>query len=147
MLCLYCYNNDKWIFKVKLNPDGSVSKYKVRLVARGFLHRYGVDYNEVFAPIARLETIRLVVALASSKSWSLSHLDVKSAFLNGPLEEDMYVTQPPGFEVSGKEHMVYKLHKTLYGLKQVPRAWNKRIDQFLLQIGFKKCKAEYGIYV
>ena len=81
-----------------------------------------MDYNEVFASVARLETIRLVVALASSKNWSLSHLDVKYAFLNGPLEEDVYVTQPPGFEVSGKEHMVYKLHKALYGLKQAPRA-------------------------
>jgi len=77
---------------VKLNPNGPVSKYKARLVARGFLQRYGVDYNEVFALVASLETIRLVVALASSKSWSLSHLDVKFAFLGGPLEEDMYVT-------------------------------------------------------
>jgi len=114
----------KWIFKVKLNLDGSISKHKARLVARGFLHRYGVDYNEVFAPVARLETIRLVVALASSKNFSLSHLDVKSAFLNGPLEEDVYVTQPLGFEVKGKERMVYKLHKALYDLKQAPRAWN-----------------------
>jgi hypothetical protein len=101
----------------------------------------------VFALVARLETIRLVVALTCNKSWLLSHLDVKSAFLDGPLEEDVYVTKPPGFEVKRKEHMVYKLHKALYGLKQAPRAWNKRIGQFLLQIGFKKCKAEYGIYV
>ena len=72
---------------------------------------------------------------------------MKFAFLNGTLEEDVYVTQPPRFEVKRKEYMVYKLHKELYGLKQAPRAWNKRIDQFLLQIGFKKCKAEYGIYV
>jgi len=137
----------KWIFKVKFNLYGSVSKYKARLVARGFLQRYGVDYSEVFSPVARLETVRFVVALASSKNWSLSHLDVKSTFLNGPLEEDVYVTQPPGFEVNGKEQMMYKLHKALYGFKQAPRAWNKRIDQFLLQIGFKKRKAEYGIYV
>jgi hypothetical protein len=72
---------------------------------------------------------------------------VKSAFLNELLEESVYVTQPPRFEVKGKEHMVYKLHKALYGLKHDPRAWNKRIDQFLIQIGFKRCKAEYGMYV
>jgi len=72
---------------------------------------------------------------------------VKCAFLNGPLEEDVYVTQPPGFEVKWKKQMVYKLHKALYSLKQAPRAWNKRIDQFRLQIGFKKCKVEYGMYV
>jgi hypothetical protein len=127
----------KWIFKVKLNPDGSISKHKARLVARGFLQKYGVDYNEVFALVARLETVRLVVALASSKKWSLFHLDVKFAFLNGSLEEDVYITQPPLFEVKRKEQMVYKLHKALYGLKQAPRAWNKRNDQYLLQIRFK----------
>jgi hypothetical protein len=116
-------------------------------VARGFMQRYVVDYNEVFAPVARLETVRLVVELASSKKLSLFHLYVKSTFLNRPLEENVYVTQPPGFEVKGKEHMVYKLHKALYGLKQAPRAWNKRIDQYLIQIGFKRCKVEYCMYV
>jgi hypothetical protein len=87
-------------------------------VARGFLQRYGVDYNEVFSPLTRLETIRLVVALDSSKKLSLLHLDVNSAFLNGPLEKDVSITQPSGFEVKGKEQMVYKLHKDFYGLKQ-----------------------------
>ena len=84
----------KWIFKVKLNPYGTISKHKARLVARGFLQRYGVDYNEVFAPIARLEIVRLVVALSSNKKWSLFYLDVKFAFLNGQLEEEeIYVTK------------------------------------------------------
>jgi hypothetical protein len=78
---------------------------------------------------------------------SLYHLDVKSAFLNGPLEEIMYVSQPPGFEIAGKESMVYKLHKALYGLKQAPRAWNKKIDQVLTQIGFEKCLVEFSVYV
>ena len=77
----------------------------------------------------------------------LYHLDVKSAFLNGPLEELVFVSQPPGFEIAGKENMVYKLHKALYGLKQAPRAWNKKIDQVLIQIGFKKCSVEFGVYV
>jgi hypothetical protein len=137
----------KWVYKTKLNPDGSVSKYKARLVARGFLQKQGIDCDEVFAPVARHETVRLVVAIANLKNWPLYHLDVKSAFLNGPLEESVYVTQPPGFEVDGKKELVYKLHKALYGLKQAPRAWNKRIDQFLIQLGFKKCMVEYGVYV
>ncbi|KAK2398342.1 putative mitochondrial protein [Trifolium repens] len=137
----------KWVFKVKLNPDGTISKHKARLVARGFLQKHGIDYNEVFAPVARIETVRLVVALACRNKWLLYHLDVKSAFLNGPLEEEVFVSQPPGFEIKGKENMVYKLYKALYGLKQAPRAWNKRIDDFLIQIGFKKCAVEFGVYV
>ncbi|CAJ2627663.1 unnamed protein product [Trifolium pratense] len=137
----------KWVFKVKLNPDGTISKHKARLVARGFLQKHGIDYNEVFAPVAIIETVRLVVALACENKWSLYHLDVKSAFLNGPLDEEVYVSQPPGFEIKGKESMVYKLYKALYGLKQAPKAWNKRIDDFLIQIGFKKCAAEFGVYV
>lgn len=105
-------------------------KHKARLVAKGFLQRFGLDYFDVFAPVARLETIRLVIALACCRGWNLYHLDVKSAFLNGQLNEEVYVSQPPGYEVKGKEDMVYKLHKALYGLKQAPRAWNKKIDSF-----------------
>jgi len=137
----------KWVFKVKLNPDGQVSKHKARLVARGFLQKQGIDYNEVFTLVARIETVRLVTVIACKNEWSLYHLDVKSAFLNGPLEEVVFVSQPPGFEIAGKEDMVYKLHKALYGLKQAPRAWNKKIDQVLIQIGFRKCSVEFGVYV
>ena len=123
----------KWVFKLKLKPDGSVAKHKARLVARGFLQRAGLDYSEVFAPVARLETIRLVIALAHNRDWSLYQLDVKSAFLNGTLEEEVFVKQPPGFEIKGKEDKVFRLHKALYGLKQAPRAWNKRINFFLIK--------------
>jgi len=137
----------KWVFKVKLNPDGQVSKHKARLVSRGFLQNQGIDYNEVFAPVARIETVRLVTVIACKYKWLLYHLDVKSAFLNGPLEEVVFVSQPLGFEIAGKENMVYKLHKALYGLKQAPIAWNKKIDQVLFQIGVKKCSVEFGVYV
>ncbi|WJX11887.1 hypothetical protein P8452_02442 [Trifolium repens] len=137
----------KWIFKIKRNPDGSILKHKARLVARGFLQQQGIDYNEVYAPVARMETIRLVIAIASSMNWSLFHMDVKSAFFNGPLEEEVYVTQPPGFEVASQKNKVYKLQKALYGLKQAPRAWNKRIDNFLHSEGFVKCSVEFGVYM
>lgn len=137
----------KWVYKVKRNPSGKIIKHKARLVAKGFLQKEGVDYGEIFAPVARIETVRFVVAIASFKGWSMHQLDVKSAFLNGPLEEEVYVEQPPGFKISGHESKVYKLRKALYGLKQAPRAWNKKIDSVLTQIGFVKCISEHGVYV
>ncbi|GAU38979.1 hypothetical protein TSUD_378550 [Trifolium subterraneum] len=122
-------------------------KHKARLVAKGFLQKQGLNYDEVFSLVARHETIRLVIALACSRRWSMFHLDVKSAFLNGPLEEDVYVKQPPDFELKYKEYRVLKLNKALYGLKQAPRLCNKRIDQFFVMQGFQKCSVEYGVYV
>lgn len=101
-----------------------------------------MDYTKVFAHVARVETIRLVVAIASSKGWPLFQMDVKSAFLNGPLEEEVYVLQQSEFEVKGREDKAYKLKKALYGLKQVPKGWNKRIDSFLRHQGFSKCSVE-----
>lgn len=115
----------KWNFKVKRNLDGSINKYKARLVAKGYVQRYMIDYEEVFAPVARLETVRVLIALAASSGWEIHHLDVKTAFLHGDLQEEIYVSQPEGFKIKGSENKVYKLHKALYGLKQAPRAWNK----------------------
>ena len=137
----------KWVYKVKVNADGEIVRHKARLVAKGFLQKAGIDYGEVYAPVARIETIRLVVALATNEEWSLHQLDVKSAFLNGPLEEEVYVQQPIGFVQENDKHKVYKLKKALYRLKQAPRAWNKRIDKFLEVIGFMKCISEHGVYV
>jgi len=126
----------RWVFETKLKPDGQVAKYKAMLVARRFLQKYGQDYYEVYAPVARMETIRLIVAIAVKSNRSMYQLDVKFAFLNGELEEEIYVNQPPGFKIKGKEEYVYKLNKALYGLKQAPRAWSKKIDSFLVQQGF-----------
>jgi len=112
----------KWIFKLKLRPNGEVTKHKARLVARGFMQKAGMDYFEVYAPVIRLETVRLIVAIACGRNWPMHHLDVKSIFLNGPLDEEVYVTQTPGFKIKGKKNMVYRLHKALYGLKQAQRA-------------------------
>ncbi|RVW32269.1 Retrovirus-related Pol polyprotein from transposon RE1 [Vitis vinifera] len=109
---------------VKHHSDGRVQRLKARLVAKGYSQQPGVDFHETFAPVARLDTIRTIIAVAAKKGWLLYQLDIKSAFLNGKLEEEIYVEQPQGFVVDGEENKVYKLKKALYGLKQAPRAWN-----------------------
>lgn len=136
----------KWVFKIKRNADGSINKYKSRLVAKGYVQRYGIDYEEVFAPVARIETIRLLINLAATHGWEIHHLDVKTAFLHGELKETVYVTQPEGFEVKGSEHKVYKLNKALYGLKQAPRAWNDKLNKILVGLNFTRCLKEASVY-
>jgi len=136
----------KWIFKLKRNADGSISKHKSRLVAKGYIQRHGVDFDEVFAPVARIETIRFIIALAASNGWEIHHLDVKTAFLHGDLKEDVYVNQPEGFEIKGSEGKVYKLHKALYGLRQAPRAWNEKLNQVLESLKFTRCSKEPSLY-
>jgi len=126
--------------------DGTIAKYKARLVAKGFLQKEGVDFQEVFAPVVRLETIRPVTSIASFKGWSFHQLDVKFSFLNGPLDEEVYANQPPVYEVNGEDEKVYRLKKASYGFKQAPRTWNKRIDFFLMQQGFLKYTSEYRVY-
>ncbi|BBH05186.1 multidrug resistance-associated protein 9 [Prunus dulcis] len=137
----------KWIFKVKLNLDGSVQKNKARLVAKGYTQKPGIDFNETFAPVARLDTVRTLIALAAQKRWKLFQLDVKSAFLNGVLQEEVYVDQPPGFVVQDKEDRVYRLKKALYGLKQAPRAWYEEINSYFTAAGFQKSPSEATLYV
>ena len=137
----------KWIYKTKLNEHGEVDKYKARLVAKGYTQQHGVDYTEVFAPVACIDTIRLVFALAAQKGWSLFQLDVKSAFLHGELNEEVYVEQPPGYIVKGEENKVYRLRRALYGLKQAPRAWYSRIEAYFLKEGFEKCPYEHTLFI
>lgn len=97
---------------------------------KGYTQKHGIDYNEVFAPVARLETVRLIISLSAQKGWVVFQLDVKSAFLHGKLSEEVFIEQPQGYEVKGAEHKVYKLKKALYGLKQAPRAWYSRIESY-----------------
>ena len=136
----------KWVYKVKRDPKGNVVKHKARLVAKRYAQRHGVDYEEVFAPVARLETVRLILALAASGKWEVHHMDVKSAFLNGELQEEVYVKQPPGFENPRYPGKVLKLQKALYGLKQAPRAWNAKLDQELIRLGFCWSEEEHAVY-
>ena len=137
----------KWIYKTKLNESGKVDKFKARLVAKGYAQQHGVDYTEVFAPVARLDTVRIICALAVQRNWVIYQLDVKSAFLHGELSEDVFVDQPKGYEEKGNEHKVYKLHKALYGLKQAPRAWFSRIEDYFTRQGFQKCISEHTLFI
>ena len=136
----------KWVYKTKRDAKGVVERHKARLVVKGYKQKYGIDYEEVFAPVARLETVRLLISLAAQRRWKMHQMDVKSAFLNGKLEEEVYVEQPPGFIIKGQEKKVYKLKKALYGLKQAPRAWNSRIDNYFMQQGFMRCPDEHSLY-
>nr|GEZ09403.1 putative RNA-directed DNA polymerase [Tanacetum cinerariifolium] len=137
----------KWVFKTKLNERGEVEKYKAKLVARGYGQEYGVDYVEVYAPIARMDTIRMMIAIAAQKGWNIYHMDVKSAFLHGKLEEDVYVQHPQGFVKKNHEHKVYKLQKALYGLKQAPRAWFSRIEAYFVKEGFMRSHSEHTLFI
>ena len=137
----------KWIYKTKFNENGEVDKYKARLVAKGYTQQHGVDYTEVFAPVARMETIRLVVALAAQRKWTIYQLDVKSAFLHGELNEEVFVEQPCGYVQKGHEQKVNKLKKALYGLKQAPRAWYNHIEAYFMKEGFEKCDYEHTLFI
>ncbi|GJT98735.1 putative RNA-directed DNA polymerase [Tanacetum coccineum] len=136
----------KWVYKVKRDPSGKILKHKARIVAKGYVQKQGIDYDEVFAPVARIETVRVILALSGSNGWRVHHLDVKSAFLNGALEEEVYVSQPEGYVKRGEVNKVYKLSKALYGLKQAPRAWNACLDKYLKSLGFTRCAQEYSVY-
>lgn len=113
---------NKWVFRIKYNPDGSISKYKDRLVAKDFAQTQGVDYNETFSLVVKASTIRIILSLAVMQGWIIRQVDVNNAFLNGFLEEDVYMSQTEGFIDASKPHHVYKLTKALYSLKHAPRA-------------------------
>ncbi|RVW22853.1 Retrovirus-related Pol polyprotein from transposon TNT 1-94 [Vitis vinifera] len=137
----------KWIFTIKYKADGSVERFKARLVARGFTQSYGIDYQETFAPVAKLNTIRILLSLDVNQDWCLQQLDIKNAFLNGDLEEEVYMEIPPGFEESMAKNQVCKLQKSLYGLKQSPRAWFDRFTKAVLKLGYKQGQADHTLFV
>ena len=136
----------KWIFKNKFDEHGIVVRNKARLVAKGYNQEEGIDYDETFAPVARLEAIRLLLAYASSMNIKLYQMDVKSAFLNGIINEEVYVEQPPGFKSQRFPNHVYKLNKALYGLKQAPRAWYERLSSFLLENEFTRGSVDTTLF-
>ena len=137
----------KWVFKNKLNEQGKIVRNKARLVCKGYAQVEGKDFDETFAPVARMEAIRMFLAYACHKRFKVYQMDVKSAFLNGNLEEEVYMEQPEGFSLTDKPDYVFKLEKALYGLKQAPRAWYARLDKYLQDKGFKKGSVDSNLYI
>lgn len=137
---------NKWVFKVKTKADGSLDKLKARLVARGFEQMAGIDYLDTFSPVVKFTTIRFMFALAATRGWEIQQIDVNNAFLNGDLEETIYMTQPKGFEDPNYPSYVCKLNKSIYGLKQAPRAWYEKLKGYLLQLGFQRSTSDFSIF-
>ena len=137
----------RWIFKKKMKVDGSVDKYKARLVIKGFRQKEGLDYFDTYSPVTRITSIRFVLAIAALRNLEIHQMDVKTAFLNGELEEEIYMEQPEGFSAPGQEGKVCKLVKSLYGLKQAPKQWHQKFDQVMLNSGFKINECDKCVYV
>jgi hypothetical protein len=137
----------KWIFRHKLNSDGSLALYKARWVVRGFTQQAGVDYGETFSPVVKPATIRVVLSLACSHNWPINQMDVKNAFLHGELEETVYAQQPSGFVDPHFPHHICRLNKSLYGLKQAPHTWFLRFTNFLISLGFVGSKCDTSLFI
>jgi hypothetical protein len=135
----------KWVYKLKLNSAGEVARYKARLVARGFSQTYGVDYKETFAPVTRLETLRMMFAFAVENDWEIRQVDVKNAYLYGDLDEEIYMAVPEGMDIpKGK---CLRLLKALYGLKQAGRAWYYRLKSVMEEFGLRQIPSEPHLFV
>lgn len=138
----------KWVYKVKRHADGRVDRFKARLVAKGYSQLYGIDFTETFAPVVRFSSLRAILAIAAAQDYEIHQMDVKTAFLNGDLQEDIYMEQPDGYRATGsKANHVWKLNKSLYGLKQAGRAWNKKMDAALIDLGFRPTHSDSCVYV
>ena len=138
---------NRWVFKVKRNSDGTVDRFKARLVAQGYSQSEGIDYDEVFSPVARYTSIRSLLALANVKDWHIHQMDVKTAFLQGSIDAEIFMEQPVGYVDKNSPNHVCKLQKSIYGLKQAARCWNTEIDTFLQSTGYTKCSSDGCIYI
>jgi hypothetical protein len=136
----------KWIFTVKQSPEGKAEMYKARLVARGYSQTYGIDYDETFAPVTKMGTVRTLISRAANFGWPLHQLDVKNAFLHSDLQEEVYMEIPPGLSKHETVGKVCRLKFFLYGLKQSPRAWFDRFTRALCSMGFKQCNVDHIVF-
>ena len=136
----------KWIFTLKYKTDGSLERHKARLVAKGYTQTYGVDYQETFAPVAKINIVRILLSLAAHYNWQLLQYDVKNAFLHGDLDEEIYMNILPGFE-GNIGNKVCKLKKAHYGLKQSPRAWFRRFAKVMKEFGYKQSQDDHTLFI
>ena len=136
----------KWVFSLKYRADGGLERYKARLVAKGYTQTFGVDYQETFAPVAKMNTVRVLISLAANFGWDLQQFDVKNAFLHGDLEEEIYMEIPPGFGNDLDKNKVCRLKKALYGLKQSPRAWFGKFTKVMIAVGFKQSQGDHTLF-
>ncbi|KAE8701406.1 hypothetical protein F3Y22_tig00110548pilonHSYRG00924 [Hibiscus syriacus] len=137
---------NKWVFKIKRNGDDQVERCRARLVVKGYAQKECIDFNEIFSPVVRLTTVRVVLAMCATLDLHLEQLDVKTAFLHGNLEEEIYMLQPEGFEEKEKKNLVCRLNKSLYGLKHAPRCWYKRFDSFIMCLRYNRLNADPCAY-
>ena len=137
----------KWVFKTKRDSIGNIERYKARLVAKGFTQKDGIDYKETFSPVSKKDSLRIIMAVVAHYDLELHQMDVKTVFLNGNLEEEIYMDQPEGFSVKGKEHMVCKLKKSIYGLKQASRQWYLKFNDTITSFGFQENTVDRCIYM
>ena len=137
----------KWVFSIKHKADGSIERYKARLVAKGYTQTYGIDYQETFSPVAKLNTVRVLLSLAANLDWRLHQFDVKNAFLHGDLEEEVYMDIPSGYTTSSSTGVVCKLQRALYGLKQSPRAWFGRFSLAMRKYGFQQSNSDHTLFL
>ena len=138
--------DSKWVFKTKLNERGEVIKYKARIVARGFTQEYGVNYFDTYSPVARLTSLRILLTIVAAQDLELYQMDADTAFLNGTLEEDIYMDFPDGYQRQDKKSTGLKLVRSLYDLKQSPRIWWQLISTYLEGLGFTRLSADWGLY-
>lgn len=137
----------RWVYDIKMNLDGTINRYKARLVAQGYAQVEGIDYNDTFAPTMHIKSMRTLLCVAAHRQYDVRAWDVSTAFLHASLEEAVYVKQPPGHEVAGKENWVYKLNKAMYGLKNAPLAWSKHLMQLLTNLGFTQSSKDECLWV
>ena len=137
----------KWVYRVKYDGEGRVKYFKGRFVPQRYSQKYGIDYDEIFAPVARLLSIHILLAFAVENKMNINQMDVVTAFLNGELKEEIFTQQLPRYVQSGKEELVYKLKKSIYGLKQSPCCWNEKFCEHMRSLGFKKSGADPCIFI